>query len=507
MNSTVRKLTLPTTLVVGLGAGLTLANAAQTALPDLQAQSSGPLAEAPTAPVVRGAPSADALSAAFRAASSAVLPAVVYIQVEAAARPVSAQIPPEMRGTPFEDFFRGAPQQQRPSQSSGTGFIVSADGYIITNNHVVDGASSVKVVMNDRRELTARVVGRDANTDIAVLKVDAKGLPTVRLGSSDALSTGDWVLALGYPLSLGQTTTAGIVSAKGRSIGIMGRNTGATAPLEHFIQTDAAINPGNSGGPLVDLQGRVVGVNSAIASPTGYYSGYGFAVPIDLAKRIADDLIRYGVVHRPMLGVEIRDAAAADAEVFGLPAPEGAVISSEPKAGARDAGLRLGDVIVGVDGTRVRNTGDLMETVMRKQPGESVSVELVRYGRRERATVKLASFDTPRAARANAEAPADAPTDATDRLGFRAAPVTPGIAQQLRLPAAEGVVVTAVDPSGPSAGQLAPGLRVERFNGRDVRTVDDLRSAMNAVRPGAVVSIIARRADGTQTIVNFRARG
>ncbi|HEX8358838.1 MAG TPA: trypsin-like peptidase domain-containing protein [Longimicrobium sp.] len=504
MNPIVRKLTLPTTLVVGLGAGLTLADAAQNPLPDLQAQSGGPLAAAPTAPVVRGAPSADALSSAFRAASSAALPAVVFIQVESAARQVSAQVPPEMRGTPFEDFFRG-PQRSGPSQSSGSGFIVSADGYVITNNHVVDGASRVKVIMSDRRELDARVVGRDANTDIAVLKVEAKNLPVARLGNSDALATGDWVLALGYPLTLGQTTTAGIVSAKGRSIGIMGRNTGATAPLEHFIQTDAAINPGNSGGPLVDLQGRVVGVNSAIASPTGYYSGYGFAVPIDLAKRIADDLIRYGVVHRPMLGVEIRDAAAADAEVFGLRAPEGAVISSEPKAGARDAGLRLGDVIVAVDGTPVRNSGDLMETVMRKQPGDEVALEVVRYGRRQQAKVKLASFDTPRAARSAAGAPDDA-NSVVERLGFQAAPVTPQIAQQLRMDDVQGVVVTAVDPSGPAAAQLMPGFRVDRFNGREIRTAAELRSAMESVRAGAVVSMVGRRPDGAQTIVNFRAR-
>jgi serine protease Do len=504
MNAIVRRLTLPAALVVGLGAGLTLADAAQNPLPRLQAQSDGPLAAASTAPVVRGAASADALSGAFRAASSAALPAVVFIQVESQARQVNAQIPPEMRGTPFEDFFRG-PQRSGPSQSSGSGFIVSADGYVITNNHVVDGASRVKVIMSDRRELDASVVGRDANTDIAVLKVEARNLPVARLGNSDALATGDWVLALGYPLTLGQTTTAGIVSAKGRSIGIMGRSTGATAPLEHFIQTDAAINPGNSGGPLVDLQGRVVGVNSAIASPTGYYSGYGFAVPIDLAKRIADDLIRYGVVHRPMLGVEIRDAAAADAEVFGLRAPEGAVINSEPKAGARDAGLRLGDVIVAVDGTPVRNTGDLMETVMRKQPGDEVALDVVRYGKRQQAKVKLTSFDTPRAARTGAAAPPEAGS-AVERLGFQATPVTPDIARQLRMDAVEGVVVTAVDPSGPAAAQLMPGFRVERFNGREIRNAAELRSAMEGVRPSAVVSMVGRRPDGTQTIVNFRAR-
>jgi serine protease Do len=497
MTPTIRKLALPGALVVGLGATLTLADAAHDPLPSLQAQDA-----APSAPAPAGSPAS--LSAAFRSASRVALPAVVHIQVEGGARPVSDDVPPEARGTPWEEMFRNR-GRSAPSQASGSGFIMSPDGYVVTNNHVVEGASAVKVVLNDGREFTGRVVGRDPNTDIAVLKVDARNLPTVKLGGSDALETGDWVLALGYPLSLGQSTTAGIVSAKGRSLGIM-RNTSATAPLEHFIQTDAAINPGNSGGPLVDLQGRVVGVNSAIASPTGYYSGYGFAVPIDLAKRVVDDLIRFGEVHRPMLGVEIRDAAAADAEVFGLASPAGAVISSEPRAGAREAGLRLGDVIVAVDGNAVRNTGDLMERVMRKQPGERVALDVVRYGQPRRVAVKLASFDNARAAAQAPAAPRDGDGSVVDRLGFQAMPVTPQIAQQLRLSSAAGMVVTGVDPSGPAARQLAPGLLIERFNGREIRDAADLSAAMSAVRPGAVVSIVGRRPDGSATIINYRAR-
>ena len=370
MNTKLRKLAIPGVLAAGLGAGVTLADVMKDPVPNATAQQ----LRTASAPLVSPDPSAAGLSSAFRAASSAARGAVVQVRVETAARAV--------RGTPFDEMFGGRVQMP-PQQGSGSGFILSADGYVLTNNHVVDDASRVKVVLNDKREFDARVVGRDPNTDIAVLKIEGRGLPIARVGDSDQLEMGDWVLALGYPLQLGQTTTAGIVSAKGRDIGIMERN-GATNPLEHYIQTDAAINPGNSGGPLIDLQGRVVGVNSAIASPTGYYSGYGFAVPINLAKRVADDLIRYGVVHRPMLGVEIRDAAPADAEVFGLRAPEGAVISSEPKAGARDAGLRLGDVIVSVDGGTVRNTGDLMEQVMRKQPGDEVVLEVIRYGRRQR---------------------------------------------------------------------------------------------------------------------------
>src|SRR5690606_14965002 len=214
---------------------------------------------------------------------------------------------------------------------SGSGFIISRDGYVLTNNHVVESANRVTVTLTDNREFEAEVVGRDPNTDVAVLKIDAQDLPAVRLGDSDGLEVGDWVLALGYPMSLGETVTAGIVSAKGRSIGIMQKNDGASAPLEHFIQTDAAINPGNSGGPLINLSGEVVGINSAIAAATGSYSGYGFAVPIQLAKRVADDLIRYGAVHRPRLGVMIGDVTPADVEVFRLPGSSGAVVKSEPE--------------------------------------------------------------------------------------------------------------------------------------------------------------------------------
>jgi serine protease Do len=494
MNSTLRKLVVPGVLAAGIGGGLTLAEAARDPVADAAAQQVASRAPDPGSP--------QGLSTAFRAASSTALPGVVHVQVETAARTVSSQVPDEFRGTPLEGMF-GRPQRQGPSSGSGSGFVVSADGYVVTNNHVVEGTSRVRVVLNDKREFDARVVGRDPNTDIAVLKIDARGLPTVRMGDSDALQTGDWVLALGYPLSLGQTTTAGIVSAKGRSIGIMQNTAGASA-VEHYIQTDAAINPGNSGGPLVDLQGRVVGVNSAIASPTGFYSGYGFAVPINLARRVADDLIRYGVVHRPMLGVEIRDASTADAEVFRLPSPDGAVVASDPRGAAREAGLELGDVIVAIDGAPVRNTGDLMETVMRKNPGDRVAVDYVRYGDRRRATVKLAEFE--RKPLADAAREDEASGDVESVVGFRAADVTPQIARQLELSQARGVVVSAVDPTHPAAGALFTGLLVERFNGRPVESAAQLREAASRVKPGEVVSIVGRRADGSGVIANYRTR-
>ena len=504
MNGTLRKLALPGVLVAGTAAAMTVADVARDPLPDLGAQSSTPTV---------AMASAGNLSTAFRQASSTALPGVVHVRVSQSARSVSAQLPPELRGSPWEDLFRGQEGGGAPRAGSGSGFILTPDGYILTNNHVVEGADRVNVVLADKREFEARVVGRDPNTDVAVVKIDARNLPTVRLGDADALEVGDWVLALGYPLDLGQTTTAGIVSAKGRSIGIFQR-AGAEAPLEHFIQTDAAINPGNSGGPLVDLQGRVVGINSAIASPTGYYSGYGFAVPINLARRVAEDLMRDGRVHRPMIGVEIRDANSADAEVFRLPSPDGAVVSAEPRGPAAAAGLRLGDVIVAVDGEPVRGSGDLMETVMRKRPGDRVALDVIRYGDRRRVEVRLEEFQ-PESRRAQAggrrEPAADPRVEEVSaaepgRLGFRAQGVTPDIARELGMERAQGVVISEVDAGGPAAGVLGRGMVVQRVNGRAVSSLEDLRAAADAVRPGQAVSVQVRLRDGRETILNYRAR-
>jgi len=502
MNGTLRKLALPGVLVAGTAGAMTLADVARDPLPDLGAQS----AARPATPTVALA-SANNLSGAFRAASSAALPGVVHVRVTQTARNVSNQVPPELRGTPWEDMFRGRQGGGMPRAGSGSGFILSADGYILTNNHVVEGADRVNVILADKREFEARVIGRDPNTDVAVVKIDARNLPVVRLGDADALEVGDWVLALGYPLDLGQTTTAGIVSAKGRSLGIM-RQAGAEAPLEHFIQTDAAINPGNSGGPLVDLQGRVVGINSAIASPTGYYSGYGFAVPINLVRRVAEDLMADGRVHRPMIGVEIRDATSADAEVFRLPSPDGAVVSGEPRGPAAGAGLRLGDVIVAVDGEAVTGSGDLMETVMRKRPGDRVALDVIRYGERLRVQLRLEEYQAD-ARRARADERAAEPRgDAVEpgKLGFRAEVVTPEIARELQMERAEGVVISEVDGGGPAAGMLGRGMVVQRVNGRAVRTLDELRAAADAVRPGQAVSVQVRLLDGSETIINYRAR-
>jgi len=445
------------------------------------------------------------LSQAFRRAAERALPGVVHVQVEAV-RTARVDVPAPFRGTPWEDFFREGHPSPTPRTGSGSGFIFRPDGYILTNNHVVEGAERVTVVLQDRREFDAQVVGRDPNTDVAVLKIEAKDLPVVRMGDSDPVAVGDWVVALGYPLQLGSTATAGIVSAKGRQLGIIDRSSQASAPLEHFIQTDAAINPGNSGGPLVDLEGRAIGINSAIASPTGYYSGYGFAVPINLAKRVADDLIRYGEVRRPKLGVGISDVDPADAEVYRLDRPAGAeVVRVEAGSPAEKAGLRLGDVIVGVDGKGVASSGDLMELLARSEPGRPVTLDVIRYGERLRVRVELGAFEP--AVKAARTAAAEREVGIA-RLGFEAAEITPEIARRLELKDRSGVAVLRVTDRSPAArAGVAPGMVIERVNGRDVESLRDLENAARGIAPGQAVSLVVRLPDGNRTIINYRVRG
>src|SRR6058998_761865 len=258
------------------------------------------------------------LGDAFASVAEHVKPAVVFIKSERRERVSNRRVPS------FDDFFN-APRRPQVEQGSGSGFIVSQDGYILTNNHVVQGADRVTVRLLDNREFTAKTIGTDPNTDIAVIKIQTTGLPTVRLGDADSTKIGNWVLAIGNPLgeAFTFTVTAGIVSAKGR--GLQGLNSGGLA-IQDFIQTDAAINPGNSGGPLVNVRGEVIGINSAIASETGLYQGYGFAIPINLARVVMDQLVRTGHVQRAVIGVSIRDATAEDAEDVGLREIRGVVV-------------------------------------------------------------------------------------------------------------------------------------------------------------------------------------
>ena len=308
---------------------------------------------------------------AFTAVAEQVTPSVVSIQVERLAR----------------DARTGGAAYQRAG--SGSGFIVSRDGYILTNNHVVAGANRVRVTLLDKRVFTARIVGRDPSTDVAVIRIDGTDLPVATLGDDERAKVGQWVLAIGNPLGLDFSVTSGIVSAKGRNIPGLNRSLYA---ITDFIQTDAAINPGNSGGPLVNIRGEVVGINSAILTPTGMSAGYGFAIPISLAREVMDDLVKYGEVRRGVLGVTLSEVSAPDAERLGLRSIKGALVQSFSgrESPALAAGMREEDVIVAADGKAVDRVGTLQRIVRAREPGDVVELTVLRGGRQVSARVRLA---------------------------------------------------------------------------------------------------------------------
>ena len=439
------------------------------------------------------------LSEAFAAVAEHVKPSVVYIRSQRTEQATHQRVPPGMERF-FPQFRR---QQPEIEQGSGSGFVVSADGYILTNNHVVEGAEQVTVRLLDRREFKAKVIGTDPNTDVAVLKIDAKGLPPVALGNSDDARVGEWVLAIGNPLGEGLTftVTSGIVSAKGRALqGLPGRGQGS---IQDFIQTDAAINPGNSGGPLVSVRGEVIGINSAIASETGFYSGYGFAIPINLARTVMNQLVETGSVHRAALGVSIDNVTLNDAAYVGLPEIRGVVVKDIPNddSPAKAAGIVPGDVIVAVDSKPVERVGQLQQVIGFRKPGDVVKVEVARKGGvRKTFDVKLQALnDQPQLADSEGtdSDKASAPGGSTmNRLGVTVEPVTPDVAQQLQLPSSmRGLVVTDVTPGGPAWETLyddpqrnGPDI-ILSVEGKPVKTEADLRNALKAEKPGSIVTL------------------
>jgi len=443
---------------------------------------------------------------AFEAIADKVTPAVVSIQVQRSARnhPVVRQrgnqrVP---QGLPpgFEDFFRqfdNTPMDDQPQEASGSGFIVSKDGYILTNNHVVADMDKVTVGLLDRRTFDARVVGRDPTTDVAVIKIDANNLPTVSFGDDAKARVGQWVLAIGNPLQLDFTVTAGIVSAKGRNAnGLFPNNPYA---ITDYIQTDAAINPGNSGGPLVNIRGDVIGINSAIASGTGYYAGYGFAIPITLAKEVMDDIIKYGKVRRAIVGVQIDDVSPADAKAAGLNEIRGAKVGAftDDNSPAKKAGMEVGDIIVGVNGQSVDSRSGLQRVIRGFHPGETVDVDVARFGSRKTLHVRLAEApaDTNQVASADrSRLPASSTNGARefDKIGLSVEPMSPEFARQFQLndQVRKGVIVTNVTSTGPSYHQLGPSDVIvgELYpTKRDITSVTDLDQALSSLKRGDVI--------------------
>jgi serine protease Do len=401
----------------------------------------------------------------------------------------------------LEDFFNQfGPQKPTPEEASGSGFIVTPDGYILTNNHVVADADRVMVTLNDHRIFKAKVVGRDPTTDVAVVKIDATDLPTVTLGDDSKAQVGEWVLAIGNPLGLDHTVTAGIVSAKGRDSRDLAGLMHNQYAISDFIQTDAAINPGNSGGPLVNIRGEVIGINSAIASPTGYYSGYGFAVPITLAHSVMSDLIKYGKVRRAVLGIAISPVTAEDAGAAGLKTISGVMVGgftpSDGTSPAEKAGLEVGDIIVGADGQQIDRVSTLQRIVREHQPGESVSLDVVRFGSKKTFQVKLREAPGDEQLASNGDSSGGAKTGVvTDKLGITVEPVTSDVAQENHIPSSDrGLHVTDVDGSGPAFNKLFPNDIIVAVlypePRKDVHSVSDLQDALARVKSGDYVTLL-----------------
>jgi len=464
----------------------------------------------PTAAQV--APAAD-MESAFEAVADHARPAVVSIATERFQKPRSntrlrgrggQQLPPGLEDL-FRQFDGGNGRDLRPDdtpeEASGSGFIVSTDGYILTNNHVVADADRVNVTLFDKRLFTAKVVGRDSTTDVAVIKIDATNLPTLSLGDDGRARVGQWVLAIGNPLQLDFTVTAGIVSAKGRTApGLLNPNNRNPYAITDYIQTDAAINPGNSGGPLLNIHGEVIGINSAIASGTGYYAGYGFAIPITLAKQVMDDLIKFGKIRRAVVGVSLLDPTPADAKAAGMTQPSGAKVQGfnpENDSPGQKAGLEIGDIIITADGKPVDQVSTLQRIIRGHKPGDVVDLEAMRFGQKKSFKVKLGEppVDLGTVASNDDSAPATRANDvgkANDKLGISVEPVSSEFAQQARLATQyrAGLRVTNVTGRGPAFRTLFENdviLSALFPQQRQIKTVEDLQAAVSSLKPGDVI--------------------
>jgi serine protease Do len=414
--------------------------------------------------------------------------AVVNVEVVQQARLTRG--PGATSDDPLLDFFRrfglpppgggGAPGEgeNTPARGAGSGFIVSTDGYILTNAHVVAEADEVTVRLTDRREYPAKVIGFDPRTDVAVIKIDAKDLPTVQTGDPAQLRPGEWVLAIGSPFGLDNSATAGIVSATSRAVG--------GESYVPFIQTDVAVNPGNSGGPLFNLRGEVIGMNSMIFSRTGGYMGLSFAIPIDVANDVREQLVKTGHVVRGRIGVAVQDMNAQLAQSFGLDRPRGALVSAvEEDSPAAKAGVKAGDVIVGVNEREIDRVGELPSAIARMRPGSNAELRVWRDGKERKIDVNVVEMQEKEPARAAAR---QSPNDATERLGIAVRPLTPAEKKQVET---EGnLVVEEVSGAAALAG-VQPGDIILGVNGKAVESVQQLRGAVKE-RQNTVALLIER---------------
>ncbi|MFM2145412.1 MAG: hypothetical protein RL732_248 [Bacteroidota bacterium] len=411
---------------------------------------------------------ADAID--FTQAAAAAVPATVHIKTKVT-RTATNNLPKRNPfGNLFPDFdlddFFGERSRSFPQNGSGSGAIISENGYIVTNNHVVDGADEITVTLNNKKNFTAKVVGADPSTDLAVIKIDAKGLPFLLYGNSDDVKIGQWVLAIGYPLTLETTVTAGIISAKGRTLDINSRQS--STPVESFIQTDAAVNPGNSGGPLITTDGKLIGINSAIASPTGSFAGYSFTIPVNIVKKIIADIIKFGTVQRAFLGIQYPRENLSDElkNQNGIKEGEGVFVMDVTKEGAAEAaGIKKGDIITKVNGLPVTSGPEMVGQIATYRPGDKIQVTYKRNGK---------EYVVPIVLRNSTGTTDMVKTSALDKFGADLQTISKTTAKELGVNG--GVEIRSINGNGLlSRVRIQEGYVIIKANGKEVKNTDDLK--------------------------------
>ncbi len=418
----------------------------------------------------------------FIFASNVVRPTVVHIK--STYQPKSSPHGGNPHSTdPFFRYFFDEPDpfhqpQQKPQQSSGSGVIIAQDGYIVTNNHVIEGATKIEVVLDDKRTYEAKLIGRDPETDLALLKIEEKNLPFAKYGNSEKIQVGEWVLACGNPFELTSTITAGIVSAKGRNINLLRGNSNYA--IESFIQTDAAVNPGNSGGALVNLKGELVGINTAIASNTGAYAGYSFAVPVTIVKKVTEDLLRFGEVQRALLGVMITDVTAELAKEKNISQIKGVYISGvNENSSAKDAGIAVGDVILMIDKTAVNSSSELQEAVAQHRPGETIAVTILRDNTRMTKNVVLKNK------RGTTGVVKTTENQINEDLGAEIALVSKSEMDKLNI--SFGIKIIKVMPGKLQQVGVRPGFIITHIDKNPVATIQDLNQMLDQKNGGLLI--------------------
>lgn len=413
---------------------------------------------------------ASAMETDFTVAAELTVNAVVHVKTKT---PMRTQQFGGGFNDPFFEYFFGRPQQGQPKETpmqegSGSGVIITNDGYIVTNNHVIDRSAEIEVVLNDKRTFKAKLIGSDPGTDIALLKIEAGKLPIIAFGNSDLLKVGEWVLAVGNPFNLTSTVTAGIVSAKARNINIIN----SQLKIESFIQTDAAVNPGNSGGALVNTRGELVGINTAIASQTGTYAGYAFAVPVSIVQKVVADIRKFGVVQRAVLGVEISDINDKLSKDKKLKTMEGAYVGKVgDQSSAKAAGVKEGDIINNVNGVRVKSVAELQEQIGRYRPGDKITIDVVRNNSVEKLNVQLK----------NRQGNTGVVTSqsSTEILGATFKEVDEKTKQQLGLE--YGIEIKSLNKGKLADAGIKPGFIILKINNRPVQSADDVQAAFESV--------------------------